>query len=151
MAAYRLGHSMIRPGYRLNDNDFLLPIFPVPGPRASRWPHRISGDDPAWGIDWGRFIDVDIRSSAATPNRRILQPEAASVRIPDRHFAGGAAFRPSARGCADPPSLPQRNLIRSFELNLPSGQDVARSMFIIPLKDTEIMIGKAVDSPSPAM
>src|SRR6266446_4987245 len=30
-AAYRLGHSMIRPAYRLNDNDAtLLPIFPVP-------------------------------------------------------------------------------------------------------------------------
>src|SRR5882757_4112451 len=31
VAAYRLGHSMIRPGYRLNDDDkTLLPIFPVP-------------------------------------------------------------------------------------------------------------------------
>ena len=29
VAAYRLGHSMIRPGYRLNDV-VLLPIFPVP-------------------------------------------------------------------------------------------------------------------------
>ena len=31
VAAYRLGHSMVRPGYRLNDDDTtLLPIFPVP-------------------------------------------------------------------------------------------------------------------------
>ncbi len=31
VAAYRLGHSMIRPGYRLNDDDStLLPIFPIP-------------------------------------------------------------------------------------------------------------------------
>src|SRR5438093_2227274 len=29
VAAYRLGHSMVRPGYRLNDT-VLLPIFPVP-------------------------------------------------------------------------------------------------------------------------
>src|SRR5258708_17080687 len=29
-AAYRLGHSMVRPAYRLNDNDAtLFPIFPV--------------------------------------------------------------------------------------------------------------------------
>jgi hypothetical protein len=46
-----------------------------------------------------------------------------------------------------PPSLPQRNLIRSFELGLPSGQDVARAMKVVPLKDDEIMIGKAVDKP----
>src|SRR2546430_5810812 len=33
VAGYRLGHSMIRPDYRLNDS-VLLPIFPVGAPPA---------------------------------------------------------------------------------------------------------------------
>ena len=37
VAAYRLGHSMIRPGYRLNDADnMLLQIFPNQRPRFQR-------------------------------------------------------------------------------------------------------------------
>ena len=34
VAAYRFGHSMVRPGYRLNDA-VLLPIFPISGGWAS--------------------------------------------------------------------------------------------------------------------
>ena len=64
VAAYRLGHSMVRPGYRLNDDDTtLLPIFPVP---AQGLPDGgLTGFQamaPNRGIDWGRFIDTDIRS-----------------------------------------------------------------------------------------
>jgi hypothetical protein len=46
-----------------------------------------------------------------------------------------------------PPSLAQRNLIRGFELGLPTGQDVARAMDVKVLKDNEITIGKAVFPP----
>ena len=62
VAAYRLGHSMIRPGYRLNDDDgTLLPIFPVP---THNLPNGLTGFQPmvaGRAIDWGRFIDLDIR------------------------------------------------------------------------------------------
>ena len=44
-------------------------------------------------------------------------------------------------------SLPQRNLIRSFELGLPNGQAVARAMGVPVLQDDQIKIGKAVDNP----
>jgi hypothetical protein len=54
---------------------------------------------------------------------------------------------PASVASDPPPSLAQRNLLRSFELNLPSGQDVARAMHLTPLSDQEILIGKAVDSP----
>ena len=53
VAAYRLGHSMIRPGYRLNDADkMLLPIFPAtPAIRegADRLPRRWARDGPSTG------------------------------------------------------------------------------------------------------
>ena len=66
VAAYRLGHSMIRPGYRLNDNDFtLLPIFPVPTQGLNEGLTGFRALLPHWSIDWGRFIDVDIRSQGS--------------------------------------------------------------------------------------
>ena len=154
VAAYRLGHSMIRPGYRLNDA-VLLPIFPVSKTidPPDGIPEGLTGFramNPAWGIDWGRFVDVDIRSygtdpgdgSADDPTKKRLQ---FAYRLDTSLVTPLSALPPSV--ASNPASLPQRNLIRSLELGLPSGQDVARAMHITPLKDDEIMIGKAVDSP----
>src|SRR5215510_12964479 len=74
VAAYRLGHSMVRPGYRLNDN-VLKPIFPVPSQGLPEGLTGFRAMNPVWGIDWGRFIDVDKRKYDGTPaeNRRRLQ------------------------------------------------------------------------------
>src|SRR5450631_396685 len=61
VAAYRLGHSMIRPGYRLNDDDStLLPIFPPPAGGDGLTGFQAMANNR--GIDWGRFIDVDVRA-----------------------------------------------------------------------------------------
>src|SRR5262249_7697103 len=49
------------------------------------------------------------------------------------------------------PSLPQRNLERSWRLGLPSGQSVARAMGVKPLADHEILIGQSVDKPNPPL
>ena len=46
-----------------------------------------------------------------------------------------------------PHSLAQRNLIRGYELGLPSGQAVAHNIGVTPLADDQIFIGKAVDDP----
>ena len=149
VAAYRLGHSMIRPGYRLNDdNATLLPIFPVP---SQGFPFGLTGFqamDHKRGIDWGHFIDIDIRSygtesdaDAATKKRlQFAYRLDTSVVTPLQDLPPSVAPDP-------PPSLPQRNLIRSFELGLPTGQDVARAMDVRVMSDKEIVIGKAVDKP----
>jgi hypothetical protein len=151
VAAYRLGHSMIRPGYRLNDNDFtLLPIFPVPSQGLSQGLTGFRALLPHWAIDWGRFVDVDVRSQGssnaadATTKRRLQF----AYRI-DSSVVNPMSMLPSSVAADPPPSLPQRNLIRSFELGLPSGQDTARAMGVPVLKDSEIVIGKAVDAPAP--
>ncbi len=149
VAAYRLGHSMVRPGYRLNDDDTtLLPIFPV---SAQGLPDGLTGFQamaPNRGIDWGRFIDTDIRSygtdnpaDAATKKRLQF-----AYRI-DTSVVNPLSMLPPSVASDPPPSLAQRNLIRAFELGLPTGQDVARSMGVTVLKDSEITIGKAVDAP----
>ena len=151
VASYRLGHSMIRPGYRLNDNDFtLLPIFPVPSQGLHEGLTGFRALLPHWSIDWGRFIDIDIRSGGdenpANPDtKKRLQ---FAYRI-DTSVVNPLAMLPKAVAQDPPPSLPQRNLIRSFELKLPSGQDVARAMHTQPLSDDQILIGKAVDKPDP--
>ena len=65
----------------------------------------------------------------------------------DTSLVNPLAGLPGAVANDPPPSLAQRNLIRSFELGLPTGQDVARAMGVTPLDDAEIVLGKAVDAP----
>ena len=147
VAAYRLGHSMIRPGYRLNDVDAtLLPIFPVP---AQGFPNGLTGFqamNPQFGIDWGRFVDVDIRQYDGTDaqNKKRLQ---FAYRI-DTSLVNPLTMLPPIVA-SNPSSLPLRNLERGFRLGLPSGQCVARAMGVAPLADTDILLGKATDDTDP--
>ena len=95
-------------------------------------------------IDWGRFIDIDIRTYDGTPDQNKQRLQFAyridtSVVFPLSQLPAPVAANPS--------SLPVRNLIRGFRLGLPSGQHVAKAMEIAPLKDAEIRIGKGVDKP----
>jgi Animal haem peroxidase len=156
VAAYRLGHSIIRPGYRLNDDDStLLPIFPVPSQDLLNGLTGFQAMAKNRGIDWGRFIDLegDIRAygddpdkvkPASTDMKRRLQ---FAYRI-DTSVVTPLSLLPSSVASDPPPSLPQRNLLRGFELGLPTGQSVAMAMKVKPLTDEQIIIGKAVDSPS---
>jgi hypothetical protein len=159
VACYRLGHSMIRPGYRLNNEPSnllpsgnLLPIFmtddalklgfkdDLQGFRA------LSGDRANRAIDWGRFIDIDTRvydgSDAENKNRlQFAYRIDTSVVNPLSHLPKAVAANPS--------SLAERNLERAWRLGLPTGQHVAHAMGITPLADKDILIGKGVDQQDP--
>jgi hypothetical protein len=152
-AAYRLGHSMVRPGYRLNDS-VLLPIFPLP-PSVPGFPEGLTGFRHMisdWAIDWGRFIDIDIRDYGSK-----TQHEADKVanfnrlqfayRI-DTSLVEPLGQLPEVVAGNQPLSLALRNLERGREFNLPSGQTVARHMGVAPLADEEILIGQGIDHPS---
>lgn len=155
VAAYRLGHSMIRPGYRLNDDDStLLPIFPVP---SQGLPDGLTGFQAMAknrGIDWGRFIDLDgdVRAygddpdKVKSPNTDMKRRLQFAYRI-DTSLVTPLGDLPSSVANDPPPSLAQRNLLRGFELGLPTGQSVAKFMKVTPLTDDQIIIGKAVDQP----
>jgi hypothetical protein len=147
VAAYRLGHSMIRPGYRLNDS-VLLPIFPVPKDGFNEGLTGFRAMNPAWGIDWGRFIDVDIRNYDGTADDQKKRLQLA-YRI-DTSLVNPLANLPPAVA-SNPSSLAQRNLERGWRLGLPSGQSVARAMRIKPLDDTDILLGQGVDEPDRAL
>ncbi|WFU73968.1 heme peroxidase family protein [Bradyrhizobium sp. CB2312] len=149
VAAYRLGHSMIRPGYRLNDADnMLLQIFPDPNNPDKNALTGFRAMGPGRAIDWGRFIDIDTRpfgdeNDESNPdNKRRLQ---FAYRIDTSLVDPLRKLPPEV--ASNPASLALRNLERGWRLGLPSGQAVARAMNLTPLTDDQIIIGKAVDHP----
>jgi heme peroxidase len=150
VACYRLGHSMIRPGYRLNDSDStLLPIFMTPEAAKLGFKDDLTGfrtmvSDRA--IDWGRFIDIDIRANDGDPDKKKRLQFAYRI---DTAVVNPLSQLPAAVA-ANPSSLAQRNLLRAWRLGLPSGQHVAHAMGVKPMDDKDILIGKGVDTQDPA-
>ncbi len=143
-AAYRMGHSMVRPGYRLNDKT-LLQTFPPAGQKGGL--RGFQELTPTFGLDWGRFIDIDTRALGDTRDplherERRLQ---FAYRI-DTSLAAPLSNLP-ADVASNPSSLPLRNLQRGMALGLPSGQDVASAMCLPIIHDDEILIGQATDEP----
>lgn len=160
-AAYRLGHSMVRPGYRLNDAT-LLPIFPLPADVEPGFPEGLTGFRAMtqdWGIDWGRFIDVDVRDYGVNPDD--LDPDPAKQALQniqnfrrlqfayriDTALVDPLGSLPISVSGNVPLSLALRNLLRGVQFGLPSGQAVADAMEIGALHDEEILIGQGVDKP----
>jgi hypothetical protein len=148
VAAYRLGHSMIRPGYRLNDrDDSLLPIFPT-----EDLPNGLTGFQEVTAdrlIDWGRFIDIDPRAYGSNDandpnNKRRLQ---FAYRI-DPSLVGPLSTLPDTIAPDIPRALALRNLERAFRLGLPTGQTVARAFGVTVIPDNKLMIGKATGDPT---
>lgn len=146
VACYRLGHSMIRPGYRLNDGT-LLPIFMTADAAKAGFEDDLTGFravDSNRAIDWARFIDLDHRAydGGDTIKKNRLQ---FAYRI-DTSVVNPLSQLP-ASVATNPSSLAQRNLLRGWRLGLPSGQHVARAMGEKPIADKDILIGKGVDKP----
>ncbi len=157
VAAYRLGHSMVRPGYRLNDT-VLLPIFPLPVDVEPGFPEGLTGFRRMisdWAIDWARFIDIEKRSYGVLKLDRAkklkLEEEVQNFRRLqfayriDTALVDPLGSLPLSVAGNPPPSLALRNLMRGREFNLPSGQAVAKAMGVTPLKNEDILIGQGVD------
>jgi len=127
VAAYRFGHSMIRPQYKLNP-DIERPIFADDG-------NDLGGFRPipaGWAIDWQLFIGLGHKAE--------LAPQL-SYKI-DTSLAYPLGNLPS-RIAKDPSCLALRNLERGMVFQLPSGQQVARALGVSPIPDEELMIGPA--------
>ncbi len=136
-AAYRFGHSMVRPGYRLSESIPPLPIF-APDPTVDL---RGFQEFPAtWAIDWNVFIDLQPRDPADTTRTQL------AYRI-DTSLVNGLGTLP-ASVATNPNILALRNLQRGWRMRLPSGQDVARAMSLEPLDDSKILIGKFTGDPA---
>jgi hypothetical protein len=127
-AAYRFGHSMIRPRYQLN-RKIERPIFSsARGDTADLGGFR---PIPAnWAIDWRFFIDLE-------PSDK---PQL-SYKI-DTSLVHPLGKLP-AQIARDPSSLALRNLRRGVTFQLPSGQRVAEALGMQPIANEDLMIGKA--------
>jgi len=144
-AAYRFGHSMVRPSYRANlagDNGapFFGLIFDsrvqVPdgqNPRSD--PGDLRGGFRAGRrfVGWQTFFDFGSRYSADTKPNKVIDtvlstplftlPTSAIAHVP---------------GSPGPTALPQRTLLRHLTWSLPSGQSVARAMHAPALRPQDL-------------
>ena len=129
VAAYRFGHSQVRPSYRANfgiasepnPTPFFAPIFDFGADRLSADPDDLRGGKraPRRFIDWHTFFDV--RDGSIRPNK-LIDTKLSSPLFQLLGFGQGEVI-----------SLASRNLLRQLTFSLPSGQRVAHAMRLTPL------------------
>lgn len=142
VAAYRFGHSMVRPRYRLNTlvgSNGGLPIFPADdsvtdNPLAHFGGFRIL--PPFWTIEWARFFEVDAAGADGRQQARLIDTQLAP---PLTDLPREVAVNPN--------SLILRNLTRGARFLLPSGQDVARRVGADVLSDADLELPGAGPAP----
>ncbi|MFL6374452.1 MAG: peroxidase family protein, partial [Pyrinomonadaceae bacterium] len=125
VAAYRFGHSMVRPIYRLNQTLPVRQAIFAPDENASLTGFRAFPD--SWALDWSLFFDLGIKGQPTSGPARLQH----SYKI-DTSLVNPLGNLPDVIG-ANVPSLAERNLIRGWRMGLPSGQAVARKMGITPI------------------
>jgi hypothetical protein len=149
VAAFRFGHSMIRPEYRLNTTVERRPIFTKDSDDGAYVDDAadLGGFRPIpsdWAIDWQFFIDLEHGAQPKAigplydPVKR--RPQGAykidtSLVSPLRYLPHRIAKKPSI--------LALRNLERGRTFALASGQAVATALGEEPIPDEDLVIGKA--------
>lgn len=137
VAAFRLGHSMVRPTYALNETtgstgDFAalrIPIlkFGLPSEKTlTGFGQPIPKD---FGIDWSFFLDDLPKPMPAGSPLAIPQP---SYRI-DATIVDPLSALPEFQAKQPDANLAFRNLVRGRMMQLPSGEAVANELGIKPL------------------
>jgi hypothetical protein len=135
-AAYRFGHTMVRPSYALNlkagtGSHERIPIFS----RGKHPKDNLNGFGvplpEGWAIDWSFFFELDHSHAPSKFRGQLPQP---SYRM-DAQLVSALADLPEFRAAGDPlANLAYRNLVRGVtNLRLPSGEQVARVLGITPL------------------
>ncbi len=124
VAAYRFGHSQVRPTYKINGVVRELPTFSPEGDTNPLADFRGFRPLPGqWTVEWGRFFEID--GSTPQPSRKI-----------DTRLARPLTTLPGESG--DRASLAVRNLFRGWRLGLPSGRRVATAVGQTPLTPEEL-------------
>lgn len=133
VAAYRLGHSMIRADYDYNRVFTPLPGGVIPATlellfaftaKSGQMNDFANVPIPSdWIIDWRRFFNID-PNVPTNPSRKL-----------DPFLVDPLKNLPNV---PPPNSLAVRNLLRGRSVGLPSGQNVARFMKFQPLTPSEI-------------
>jgi len=133
VAAYRFGHSQVRPSYRANfgtdaadpARQFFALIF-KPGDPDPADPADLRGHcrAPRRFIDWQTFFDFG--DGRVRNNKRIDTVLSSTL------------FDLMGQASGEPTSLAQRNLLRNLTMKVPSGQRVARAMQVPELARADL-------------
>ncbi len=133
VAAYRLGHSMVREQYEYNDIFSTGGTF---GPASLSTLFSFTGGGGAanplpnnWIIDWRRFFDLPRSLGPGIPAVSFSR-KLDALAVPELHTNPMLA-----------PGLPIRNLRRGKMMQLPSGQAVAAAMKLPPLPTADLASG----------
>ena len=132
-AAYRFGHTLVRPSYRANlKGDHGGPFFGLvfdPASEGMPDPNDMRGGSrsPRRFIGWQTFFDF--RDGEVKPRKRI-DP---TISTPLFNLPLGAI----AVG-TPPTALPQRNLLRHITWSLPSGQRIADALRVPSLTSVDL-------------
>jgi hypothetical protein len=170
VAAYRFGHSMVRPIYRLNtelgtgasDDEKKRGvagrqfIFAAVEKQGLNGFHEFPTE---WAIDWNLFFERTKKLD--DPKNRGPERVQPAYKI-DSSLVNPLAFLPEFSQQIRPgpnlerdkdgnpvpqrkaiSNLAHRNLLRGMNMGLPSGQSVARHMGLDPIPDDELTVGKA--------
>jgi hypothetical protein len=135
-AAFRFGHSMVRPSYRANlagagGQPFFGMIFDPAPPTNPRDPDDLSGGARANRrfIGWQTFFDFG--DGQMRPNKLIdTKLSTPLFQLPIPTIAGFTLGSSQA--------LPQRNLLRHLTWSLPSGQRIAQEMGVRALTPDQL-------------
>jgi hypothetical protein len=149
-AAYRFGHSMVRPSYRANlagDRDAAnqpMPFFGMifdPAGEGDSDPIDLRGGVRASRrfIGWQTFFNFGAiprpGGQAGTLGEDVRPNKLIDTRISTPLFN----LPLGAIASGDPPTaLPQRNLLRAVTWQLPSGQSIARAMGVRTLSKADL-------------
>jgi hypothetical protein len=133
VAAYRFGHSQIRPSYRANfgtsatdpAQQFFGLVFNPTDPNTTD-PGDLRGGcrAPRRFIDWQTFFDF---GDGRVKNNKKIDTTLSSVLFNLMGMPSGTSV-----------SLAQRNLLRNLTMKIPSGQKVAAAMHAQPLSTADL-------------
>jgi hypothetical protein len=151
VAAYRFGHSMIRPSYAINDVIPLpvvdtaarIPLFSQTGGPLTHL-NGFRPLPPEWGIQWKYFL-AHTNDAPGDHDQFLPQPSYKLDAVLSNPLGAlpSSVAAPESLVPGEPESIAQvlaiRNLLRGLRLGLPSGQDVALAMGITPLTDGELL------------
>lgn len=130
VAGFRFGHSMIRHSYKLNDHHTkgIMELLQPSNPEQDLLDGGQLKADHV--IDWSNFANVG--SGSVDNKARKIDP-----------FIAQGLFDLSSLEAPPPPhvlaSLTQRNLLRGYLLNIPTGQAIAKAMRIEPMRHEELV------------
>jgi hypothetical protein len=159
-AAYRFGHSMVRPSYRANmagdqnASGQAAPFFALifdPAAEGEADPRDLRGGAraPRRFIGWQTFFDFGLRDSVGNPEAKPNKLIDTKLSTPLFNLPVGTIAGTETGVTA----LPQRNLLRHVTWGLPSGQSLARAMDVPALAREDLSelraFGQNLESSTP--